>query len=159
MRVVRVKTAVEMLAACQGALPVDVAVCAAAVADWGVASPSAHKIKKDGDTPPSLELAENPDVLATLSRHPESRPRLVVGFAAETENLLDNARAKLARKGCDWIVANAVGAGSETFGGQRNTVSLLSETGSESWPEMDKTEVARRLVERIAAALNPDPDP
>ncbi len=150
VRVVHVETAAEMLAACEKALPVDVAVCAAAVADWTVAQTSDHKLKKDGGTPPTLELTENPDILATLSRHPRHRPQLVVGFAAETDAVLDNARSKLELKGCDWIVANPVGPGTGTLGGTRNTVSLVTADGVEAWPELDKVEVARRLVDRIS---------
>jgi phosphopantothenoylcysteine decarboxylase/phosphopantothenate--cysteine ligase len=153
VRTVRVETAAEMLAASEDALPVDVAVCAAAVADWRPADMSPRKLKKDGATVPALELVENPDILATLCHHPEHRPALVIGFAAETDDVLDNARAKRERKGCDWIVANGVGPGTGTFGGERNTVSLVTATGTEPWPEMDKTEVARRLVERIVDAL------
>jgi phosphopantothenoylcysteine decarboxylase/phosphopantothenate--cysteine ligase len=142
-----------MLEACERTLPVDVAVCAAAVADWTVARRAASKLKKEDSGPPTLELAENPDILATLSRHPQHRPRLVVGFAAETESLLDNARSKLERKGCDWIVANDVGPETGTFGGSHNTVSLVTGEGVETWPELDKREVARRLVERISDAV------
>jgi len=154
VRVVRAETASEMLDACEAELPVDVAVCAAAVADWGIAEPAAHKIKKDGGSALTLTLVENPDILATLSRHPRHRPRLVVGFAAETDGLLDHARSKLERKGCDWIVANDVGPGTDTFGGTRNTVSLVTGDGVETWPELDKVEVARRLVDRISAVVN-----
>lgn len=153
VHVLHVETASEMLEACERTLPVDVAVCAAAVADWTVARRAASKLKKEGSGPPTLELAENPDILATLSRHPQHRPRLVVGFAAETESLLDNARSKLERKGCDWIVANDVGPETGTFGGSRNTVSLVTGDGVETWPELDKREVARRLVERISDAV------
>jgi phosphopantothenoylcysteine decarboxylase/phosphopantothenate--cysteine ligase len=157
VRVLQVETAAEMLAACEQVLPVDVAVCAAAVADWTVARRSEHKLKKDGGTPPTLELAENPDILATLSHHPRHRPRLVVGFAAETDDLLENARLKLERKGCDWVVANDVGPGSGTFGGDRNAVSLVTPGEVETWPEMDKREVAHRLVERIVRAVTDIP--
>src|SRR5690606_36327643 len=120
--VVRIESAREMHEACFAALPVDVAVCAAAVADWRVARAADQKMKKDGSGPPQLELAENPDILASLSRAGEKRPRLVVGFAAETENVVEHARAKLARKGCDWIVANDVSPATGTFGGADNTV-------------------------------------
>jgi phosphopantothenoylcysteine decarboxylase/phosphopantothenate--cysteine ligase len=149
VRVVRVGTAREMLDACQAALPADVAVCAAAVADWR-AEEAPQKIKKKG-TPPALRLVENPDILATLSAAGNLRPRLVVGFAAETENLVDNARAKLAKKGCDWILANDVSAAAGTFGGDRNTIHLVTEAGVEDWPPLEKREVAERLAERIAA--------
>ena len=151
--VVRVGTAREMLAACQAALPVDVAVCAAAVADWR-AEEAPQKIKKKG-APPALRLVENPDILATLGAAGNLRPRLVVGFAAETENLIANARAKRAKKGCDWILANDVSAAAGTFGGDANTIHLVSEAGVEDWPPLSKRDVAERLAERIAAALRP----
>ncbi|MGV8040058.1 MAG: bifunctional phosphopantothenoylcysteine decarboxylase/phosphopantothenate--cysteine ligase CoaBC [Thermoanaerobaculaceae bacterium] len=153
VRTVHVGTAREMLAACEAALPVDVAVCAAAVADWRPAEVSAHKRKKDGRAAPTITLVENPDILATLSFPGERRPRLVVGFAAETEDLEGNARTKRRRKGCDWLVANDVSPGSETFGGERNTVLLVTSEGLERWPTMDKAEVARRLAERVAGHL------
>lgn len=148
--VIRVETAAEMAAACDGALPVDVAVCAAAVADWRVAEQAGEKLKKTGGGPPTLRLAENPDILASLARHAHQRPRLVIGFAAETETVVDHARDKLARKGCDWIVANDVAPATGTFGGAHNTVHVIFETGVESWPRLTKDEVARRLAGRIA---------
>jgi phosphopantothenoylcysteine decarboxylase/phosphopantothenate--cysteine ligase len=147
-----VETAAEMLAAAQAALPVDVAVCAAAVADWRPAEMRNAKIKKDG-APPAIALTENPDILATLSAPGKARPLLVIGFAAETDDLLANAKSKLARKGCDWVVANDVSPGSGTFGGADNTVHLVSAAGIDSWPAMSKTEVAERLAERIVARL------
>ena len=147
----RVGSAREMLAACEAALPADVAVCAAAVADWRPAEVATSKLKKrDGAPPPSLALVPNPDILATLSRHAR-RPRLVVGFAAETEALEANARAKLARKGCDWLVANDVSG--DVMGGAENAVLLVRPGDVEEWPRLPKTEVARRLAARIAAAL------
>jgi phosphopantothenoylcysteine decarboxylase/phosphopantothenate--cysteine ligase len=152
VEVVRVETAREMLAACLAALPVDVAVCVAAVADWRPADPGTRKTKKDGGPPPTLHLEENPDVLATIAGH-DRRPQLVVGFAAETEDVVANARVKLARKGCDWIVANDVSSGTGTFGGADNTVHLITDGDVEAWPSMSKAAVAARLVERIAAAL------
>jgi phosphopantothenoylcysteine decarboxylase/phosphopantothenate--cysteine ligase len=124
---------------------------AAAVADWRV-EPSAEKIKKDGSGAPQLDLVENPDILAELSLHSE-RPRLLIGFAAETENLIENASAKLEKKGADWIVANDVSSGSGVMGGTRNRVHLVTADGVEDWPEMSKAEVAERLVQRIADAL------
>ena len=151
-RVVQIETAQEMLAASLAALPADIAVCAAAVADWRPAHAGAEKLKKDGAAPPALRLAENPDILATLARHP-TRPRLVVGFAAETENLLAHADAKRRRKGCDWIVANDVSVGSDVFGGDSNIVHILDAAGTESWPAMAKTEIAGRLAKRIAESL------
>jgi phosphopantothenoylcysteine decarboxylase/phosphopantothenate--cysteine ligase len=152
-RVLRVETAQEMLAASLSALPADIAVCAAAVADWRPAAPGNAKLKKqEGGAPPQIALAENPDILATLSRH-KTRPRLVIGFAAETDDLLKHAAAKRLRKGCDWIVANDVGAGTGTFGGDDNRVHVIDEAGIESWDPMKKDEVARRLAKRIAARL------
>jgi phosphopantothenoylcysteine decarboxylase/phosphopantothenate--cysteine ligase len=155
----RVESAREMLAQVEARLPVDIAVFAAAVADWRVASEGAQKIKKTGAGMPPLQLVENPDILATISGLADSRPSLVVGFAAETEHLIDNAKAKLARKGCDWIVANDVSPQTGAMGGDRNTVHLLMRDGVgisvddisvESWPAMTKAEVATALVARIA---------
>jgi phosphopantothenoylcysteine decarboxylase/phosphopantothenate--cysteine ligase len=152
--VVKIDSADEMLAACLKAGRIDVAVCAAAVADWKAAQPAAAKIKKKpGAAPPSLELAPNPDILATLSRPGPKRPLLVVGFAAETENLVANAIDKRKRKGCDWIVANDVSTAAGTFGGERNTVHLISADGVEDWPTMAKDDVALRLAGRIALQL------
>jgi phosphopantothenoylcysteine decarboxylase/phosphopantothenate--cysteine ligase len=155
--VVRVETARDMLQSSLAALPVDVAVCAAAVADWRPADASARKVKKGAGRPPTISLVENPDVLATLASAGNRRPRLVVGFAAETENVIENAVAKRANKRCDWIVANDVAVGSGTFGGDDNTVHLVTESGVEDWPRMGKEAVARRLVERIADWLAPGP--
>jgi phosphopantothenoylcysteine decarboxylase/phosphopantothenate--cysteine ligase len=154
--VFRIESAREMLTACERALPVEVAVCAAAVADWRAASEAEQKLKKNGgEDSPSLRLAENPDILATLSQTGNRRPRLVVGFAAETENVVVNARVKRAKKGCDWILANDVAPGTGTFGGDRNTIHLVTEKGVETWPTLAKEEVARRLAERIAETLRP----
>jgi len=151
---VHIESAAEMLRACEDALPVDIAVCAAAVADWRVAAVAAEKIKKSEDgSPPTLTLATNPDILATLARRLDHRPRLVVGFAAETENLIDHAKAKRQRKGCDWIVANDVSPGTGTFGGDANAVHVIDDAGVESWPRLGKDEVADRLAARIAKAL------
>jgi phosphopantothenoylcysteine decarboxylase/phosphopantothenate--cysteine ligase len=151
--VVRVETALQMLAAVTAALPADAAVMAAAVADWRVANAGGQKMKKDGSgKPPALEFAENPDILATVSKGP-GRPRLVVGFAAETENVVDHATAKRARKGCDWIVANDVSPETGIMGGAENAVVLITEGGAEEWPRMGKDAVARRLAQRIAEAL------
>jgi phosphopantothenoylcysteine decarboxylase/phosphopantothenate--cysteine ligase len=153
VRTVRVETAREMLAACESALPVEVAVCAAAVCDWRPVREAGEKIKKGEAAPPALMLEENPDILATLSRRPEQRPSLVIGFAAETSNLLANAQDKLGRKGCDWIVGNDVSAATGTFGGADNAVVLISADGAEPWPRMSKEAVARRLTEAVAAHL------
>ena len=150
----RVETAAQMLAACEAALPAEVAVCAAAVADWHVAEVSAQKIKKDGgNNGPALTLIPNPDILATLSQSGSRRPRLVVGFAAETERVVEQAQAKRRRKGCDWIVANDVSPATGIMGGEANEVHLVTADGTEAWPRMAKAEVASRLAERIAAAL------
>jgi phosphopantothenoylcysteine decarboxylase / phosphopantothenate---cysteine ligase len=149
-----VETAQQMLASSQQALPADVAVCAAAVADWRVADAAPGKIKKiPGAEAPRLELVANPDILATLSAPGPQRPRLVVGFAAETDDLLANAQAKRKRKGCDWIVANDVSAVTGIMGGLENAVHLITANGVEDWPRLGKEEVARRLAARIAAAL------
>ncbi len=150
----RVETAREMLAACEAALPVDVAVCAAAVADWHVDGASEHKLKKvPGAPPPELRLVPNPDILAALSRAGPRRPRLVVGFAAETDDLLDNARRKREAKGCDWIVANDVRPETGIMGGSANQVRLVTADCVEDWPMLPKAEVATRLARRIAQAL------
>ncbi len=155
VEVIRVQTAREMRAAALAALPADAAVMAAAVADWRVANAGASKIKKDGSGRlPLLEFAENPDILAEVGRLPEGRPRLVVGFAAETDDVIAHAQAKRARKGCDWIVANDVRPETGIMGGAANQVTLISEAGAEEWPRLPKDEVARRLAQRIAEALN-----
>ncbi|WP_374646945.1 bifunctional phosphopantothenoylcysteine decarboxylase/phosphopantothenate--cysteine ligase CoaBC [Tabrizicola sp.] len=151
--VVAVETAREMAAAVAAALPADAAVMAAAVADWRVANAAGQKLKKDGSgKAPALEFAENPDILATVSKGVQ-RPRLVVGFAAETTDVVAHATAKRARKGCDWIVANDVSPGTGIMGGAENAVTLISNAGAEAWPRMGKDEVARKLAARIAEAL------
>ncbi|MBV9554235.1 MAG: bifunctional phosphopantothenoylcysteine decarboxylase/phosphopantothenate--cysteine ligase CoaBC [Alphaproteobacteria bacterium] len=151
---VAIESAAEMLVAAEAHLPVDVAVMAAAVADWRVETVADQKLKKNGKGPPLLRLAENPDILATLAARRNDRPRLVVGFAAETENVVANAQAKRRRKGCDWILANDVSAGTGTFGGDSNTIHLVDAHGVEDWPAMTKQAVAARLADRIAAALH-----
>jgi len=152
--VVRVETARQMLDAVQASLPADAAIFAAAVADWRVANESGSKMKKDGSgKAPALEFAENPDILATVSKMGAGRPKLVVGFAAETDDVIAHAAAKRARKGCDWIVANDVSPATGIMGGSENAVTILSESGAESWPRMGKDAVARRLAERIAGSL------
>jgi phosphopantothenoylcysteine decarboxylase/phosphopantothenate--cysteine ligase len=152
-----VESAREMLHRVEAALPVDIAIFAAAVADWRVAHEGGQKLKKTASGMPPLQLVENPDILATISRLPDKRPGLVIGFAAETENLIDNAKAKLARKGCDWIVANDVSPATGVMGGDRNTVHLLARDGAEisvdSWPAMTKEQVAAQLVARIAKTV------
>jgi phosphopantothenoylcysteine decarboxylase/phosphopantothenate--cysteine ligase len=152
VRLVPVETAAEMLAACEAALPVDVAVMAAAVADWRVETVGEHKLKKGGG-PPVLRLAENPDILASIAQRGNNRPSLVIGFAAETDDVVENGRQKRLRKRCDWILANDVSPGSGTFGGDRNTIHLVDADGIQHWPVMTKGEVAARLVERIAQQL------
>lgn len=153
VNIIRVETAAQMAAAVQAALPADAAVMAAAVADWRVANASDHKMKKDGSgNAPALSFAENPDILRDLSASPQ-RPRLVVGFAAETDHVIDHARAKLAKKGCDWIVANDVSPATGIMGGAENAVTILSASGAEEWPRMAKDAVAKRLAARIADAL------
>jgi len=154
----RVSTALEMLAACLAELPVDAAVCAAAVADWRVDASLERKLKKAGGRPPTLHLVENPDILAAIAGA-ERRPLLVVGFAAETEDVVANAVTKRQAKGCDWVIANDVAPGSGVLGGDRNTVHLVTATGVEPWPTRSKVEVARRLAERISAALAGQPGP
>lgn len=154
VEVVRVETAREMLGAALARLPVDVAVCAAAVADWTVSNATKEKRKKEpGAPPPAIELAANPDILATLSERGSARPRLVVGFAAETEKVVEHAKAKRERKGCDWILANDVSPSSGTFGGDFNTVHLITASGAEPWPRISKADVAERLAWQIADQL------
>lgn len=153
--VVRVETAAEMLEAAQTALPADIGVFAAAVADWRVAGEGGQKIKKEpGKAPPPLALVENPDILRTLAKPGPKRPGLVVGFAAETEHVIEHARRKLHSKGADWIVANDVSPQSGVMGGDQNSVHIVTKEGVESWPKLSKDEVARRLAARIAAQLS-----
>ena len=154
------ESARDMLHRVEARLPVDIAIFAAAVADWRVANAGEQKLKKTSAGMPPLQLVENPDILATISKLTDKRPGLVIGFAAETEHLIDNAKAKLARKGCDWIVANDVSPATGVMGGDRNTVHLLTRDGKDadsikvdSWPVMTKEEVATALVERIAKAV------
>ncbi len=151
--VVHIETAQQMLDACQAALPADVAVCAAAVADWRVDTAAKQKVKKIKGKLPTLNMTENPDVLATLSAAGNARPQLVIGFAAETENIVANAQAKRESKGCDWLLANDVSPESGTFGGADNTIHLISADGVEDWPRMSKEDVAERLAARIVATL------
>jgi phosphopantothenoylcysteine decarboxylase/phosphopantothenate--cysteine ligase len=152
-----VESAREMLHRVEAALPADIAIFAAAVADWRVANAGEQKLKKTSAGMPPLQLVENPDILATISKFPDRRPGLVIGFAAETEHLIDNAKAKLARKGCDWIVANDVSPATGVMGGDRNTVHLLTRDGADikvdSWPVMTKEEVATALMARIAETV------
>jgi phosphopantothenoylcysteine decarboxylase/phosphopantothenate--cysteine ligase len=157
VHIVRVESAREMLAAVEAALPADIFIAAAAVADWRVEHAGAQKMKKGAGGPPTLALVENPDILAAIGRKMNGRPALIVGFAAETENLIANARRKLERKKCDLILANSVAEGTGTFGGDSNTVHLVTETVAESWPKMSKQEVAARLVDRLVAMLHNKP--
>ncbi len=153
---VHVETAQQMLAAVEKALPVEVAIFAAAVADWRPQHVSDRKIKKQQGRTPTLELTENPDILATIAHRRSGRPRLVIGFAAETNDLIANAKAKLAKKGCDWILANDVSPGTGIMGGDANTVHLVTAATTASWPPQSKEDVARMLIERIAAAMTGD---
>ncbi|MFT5439717.1 MAG: phosphopantothenoylcysteine decarboxylase/phosphopantothenate--cysteine ligase [Alphaproteobacteria bacterium] len=153
--VIRVESARDMLAACEAALPADIAVCAAAVADWRPTELQDSKIKKNG-APPALSLTENPDILRRLSAAGNGRPALVIGFAAETGDVVAKAIPKRAAKGCDWIVANDVASGTETFGGDNNIVHLITEGGTEDWPLMSKQAVAETLAARIADHLGTD---
>ena len=157
VQVVRVQSARDMLAACQAALPADIAVCAAAVADWRVASEADQKMKKDGGGPPDLVLTENPDILKTLSTPGSTRPGLVIGFAAETNTVVENARAKIARKKCDWILANDVSPDSGVFGGDLNTIHFIGAADAEAWPKMTKQQVAEQLAARIARHFKSTP--
>jgi phosphopantothenoylcysteine decarboxylase / phosphopantothenate---cysteine ligase len=155
--VTRVESARQMLAAVEAALPADVAIFAAAVADWRVDNAGEQKLKKTAQALPQLTLVENPDILSTISHRAEDRPPLVIGFAAETEHLIENAKAKFQRKGCDWLVANDVSPSTGVMGGDRNTVHLLTRTGEQihvaSWPVMSKDEVATALVAEIVKTI------
>jgi phosphopantothenoylcysteine decarboxylase/phosphopantothenate--cysteine ligase len=149
----RVQTAQQMLEAVERALPADAAVFAAAVADWRVEGASDRKLKKSKDGLPTLSLAENPDILKTVSQMTDGRPPLVIGFAAETDRVIEHATAKRQRKGCDWIVANDVSPETGIMGGSENAVTLITDEGAESWPRMGKDAVARKLADRIVDAL------
>jgi phosphopantothenoylcysteine decarboxylase / phosphopantothenate---cysteine ligase len=155
VKVIKVETARQMLQAVERALPANVAIFAAAVADWRVANAGEQKLKKRAGNPtPELSLVENPDILATIAKRKAQRPNLVIGFAAETENVAVNAKEKLASKGCDWILANDVSPKSGVMGGDRNTITLVRASGIEAWPPQSKDEVASRLVARIADAID-----
>ena len=158
VEIVRVESAREMLAACRAALPSDVAVFAAAVSDWRPAREAGAKIKKSAGAPDPVALVENPDVLASVAAPGNARPSLVVGFAAETEDVVANAKRKRAAKGCDWILANDVSPGSGTFGGDDNTVRLVAADGVEDWPTLTKDAVAERLAARIADWFDARPE-
>ena len=156
LKIVKVETAQQMLQAVEQALPADVAVFAAAVADWRAEHASDNKIKKQPGQTPTLKLTENPDILSTIAHRKTGRPQLVIGFAAETDDLITNAKAKLAKKGCDWILANDVSPETGIMGGDVNTINLITADGVEAWPPQSKDEVARVLIERIATALEED---
>jgi phosphopantothenoylcysteine decarboxylase/phosphopantothenate--cysteine ligase len=153
VKVVAVETADQMLDAVNSALPADAAVFAAAVADWKMASEAKSKIKKDGKALPTLEFAENPDILASVAQMKKGRPKLVVGFAAETDDITKNATAKRKRKGCDWIVANDVSPETGIMGGTENAVTVIDEAGADAWPRLSKDQVAAKLAAKIAEAL------
>jgi phosphopantothenoylcysteine decarboxylase / phosphopantothenate---cysteine ligase len=154
VNVVRVQSARNMLDACEQALPADIAVCAAAVADWRPADEASSKMKKSpGDNPAPLKLSENPDILRTLGAAGNKRPGLLVGFAAETDAIVENAQKKRLAKGCDWILANDVSAAMGTFGGDNNVIHLVDENGVENWPQLSKVAVAEKLADRIAVTL------
>jgi len=159
VKVVKVESARDMLRAVERVLPVDVAIFAAAVADWRVANAGEQKIKKrHGQAAPELPLVENPDILATVARRKTQRPQLVIGFAAETENVAANAKAKLASKGSDWILANDVSPKTGIMGGDNNTITLVSTSGVENWPPQSKEDVAASLIARIAETLTGESD-
>lgn len=154
VRCIPVETALEMRDAVDAALPVDIAVCVAAVADWRVANADPSKIKKEGRGTPALVLAENPDILAGLGHHATRRPRLLIGFAAETDNVIEHAQSKRLRKNCDWIIANDVSPGTGTFGGTHNQIHLITSEGVTHWPALSKQAVATRLVDAISAWIS-----
>lgn len=148
-----VESAEDMLKTCQSELPCDIAIFAAAVSDWRPARLAEQKLKKQEGGPPTLELVENPDILRTVANHGQARPKLVIGFAAETENVIENAKRKLIKKDCDMIVANDVGVESGVFGGDRNKVHIVTAAGIETWPELTKKEVAARLMQKLSEML------
>ena len=153
VKTIAVETAREMLYAVENSLPVDAAIFAAAVADWRVREQQRQKIKKTGGKIADLALTENPDILAAIAKRGSKRPKLVIGFAAETENVVRNAKTKLAAKGCDWILANDVSPQTGIMGGDRNTIHFITAAAAESWPPKSKDEVAKTLIARIADAL------
>ena len=147
------KTALDMQAACKTALPADIAVCAAAVTDWRVETTAKQKLKKNQNDISHLVMIENPDILKNLSNLRRERPDLVIGFAAETEKVLANAKEKISSKGCDWVIANDVSPSKGTFAGDTNTIHLVTADGVEEWPKLSKQEVGLRLARRIAETL------
>ena len=157
VEVVDVESARDMLSAVEKALPADIAIFAAAVADWRVANAGEQKIKKQaGAAVPIISLTENPDILSTIAHRPYNRPSLVIGFAAETENVIANAKAKLAKKGCDWILANDVSPATGIMGGDSNTIHLVTADGVDDWPPQSKEEAAAMLIAKIVAAVGKD---
>lgn len=156
VKTIRIESACDMLDICQKHLPADIAVCAAAVSDWAPETYQNSKIKKISDTPVTLKLTQNPDILSTLSQSVENRPRLVIGFAAETDNLVDNAKTKRAKKGCDWVVANSVSAENPVFGADENQVYFIASDRVEEWPKATKDDVAKKLCARIVEFFNQD---
>lgn len=155
-RTIRIQSAREMLDACKAAIPADIAVCVAAVADYHVAEVSDVKIRKEDNEAPVLTLIENPDILKWIGQSSEPRPRIVVGFAGETERVLERAQQKRLRKGCDFIVGNDVSTGTEAFGGDYNQMFFVGENGVEDWPRLSKREIAERIVDRIATFVRTD---
>ncbi len=153
VKVIHVETAAQMLTACEAALPADIAICVAAVADWRIDTKAQKKLKKKLGKPPKLKMIENPDILKTLCNTKNERPRLVVGFAAETENVIANAQAKLNSKGCDWVIANNVSPDTGTFESDNNTVHLVTANEVEDWPKLSKADVGKRIAERVAETL------
>ena len=149
VKLINIESAQQMLAACERALPVDITVCTAAVADWRIEQAANQKIKKGDGGLPNLKLIENPDILRAIATHQTHRPALVIGFAAETENVVAYAQAKLRKKHCDWIIANDVSPSTGVMGGDENTVHVISMSGTETWPRLSKTEVSSRLAQKI----------
>ena len=147
-----IKSASEMLSACKESLPADIVICAAAVSDWGIANPNMEKIKKNENLP-KIDLIENPDILLQISQRVNNRPHLVIGFAAETNDLVTNAQSKLLKKGCDWIIANDVSPEADVFGSNNNTVHIISKDGVEAWPTLTKDAIGQKLSIRIAEFL------
>lgn len=155
VKTIHIETAVQMLETCQKLLPADIAICAAAVGDWAPETYQTTKIKKTSDTAMTLSLVKNPDILSTLSTTERFRPRLVIGFAAETDNVIENAKSKLAKKGCDWLVANSVSPENPAFGTDENQVYFLASGKMEEWPRMSKDDIARKLCDKIVDVFHP----
>ena len=154
VNIIRVNTAKEMFTACKETLPVDVAICAAAVSDWTVNTPSSSKIKKNNTLKPEIKFSISPDILDSISKAGNKRPKLVIGFAAETDNLIQNAKKKLEEKKCDWILANNILDDPDVFGGDKNTIKLISKNNIEEWPKTTKNDIARLLSKRIIEKIS-----